>query len=120
MTHHILVVEDDAAVRSIIADALTDAGWHVVTAENGHDALEEVRVSPPCLIVLDLWMPVLDGRAFERELRLLGHDIPILVVSAVQEARPWAASIGVAGYLPKPFRLDDLTGLVSRIVRDRA
>ncbi len=119
MPAHILVVDDDPSTRSVIADALTDAGWRVVTAENGHDALEEVRESPPCLIVLDLWMPVLDGRAFAQELQLLGHQIPLLVVSAVQEARPWAASIGVAGYLAKPFRLDELTRLVRRIVHER-
>ena len=62
-------------------------------------------------------MPVLDGRAFAREVQLLGHRIPILVLSAVQQARPWAATIGVAGYLSKPFDLNELTVLVARIMR---
>ena len=63
-TKRVLVVEDDETLRTTVAEALEDEGYQVITATNGAEALRLVRAAEPDAIVLDLMMPVMDGRAF--------------------------------------------------------
>jgi DNA-binding response OmpR family regulator len=116
---NILIVDDDADIREAVADALVYDGHRVQMAANGREALDRLKQVPlreplPDLILLDLMMPILDGRGFLRELRSLNRlaFIPVLLFSAHEDARDVAAALKTAGYVKKPLRMDDLLGLV--------
>jgi signal transduction histidine kinase/CheY-like chemotaxis protein len=81
---NVLLVEDDADTRALMARDLTSAGWEVVEAENGQVALDKMPASDPDMVVLDLMMPVMDGFGFLREMRAnpKWQDIPVVVVTA--------------------------------------
>jgi CheY-like chemotaxis protein len=111
----ILVVDDDRAIREILADVLGLEGYPVVTAVNGAEALAQVEHALPRLILLDMRMPVMDGWAFARALRERGLELPIVVMTAAQNARAWAREVGADHFLAKPFELDDLIALVQRL-----
>lgn len=116
-TSPILVVDDDAAIRATIADILGLEGYAVETAANGLEALERVGDRRPSIIVLDMRMPIMDGWTFARELQARGFRIPIIVITAAQNARSWAQEIGADAYLAKPFELTDLLDAVERLDR---
>jgi CheY-like chemotaxis protein len=81
---HVLLVEDDAATRTVLRQILTRDGWTIHEAENGRVALDRLAETLPDVIVLDLMMPEMDGFEFLAELRSRpdGRDIPVLVVTA--------------------------------------
>lgn len=116
--HPVLVVDDDEMIRESIVDFLQDKGYQPIAAVHGRDALDKLdRASPlPCLIVLDLMMPVMDGISFRHEQlqdpRLAG--IPVVVVSAYRDAREQAASVHAAACLQKPLKLADLLRVVEK------
>ena len=107
----VLVVDDDPAFRDVLTILLRGAGYAVETAANGRRALGLLRAAaPPCLIVLDLSMPVMDGPQFLDALRqdpaLAG--VPVLVTSARRDGQEAADALGAVGYLEKPVDLDAL------------
>ena len=115
----ILVVEDDDAIRTLVAEVLEDDGYRVREATNGAEALERLREERPDLIVLDLMMPVMDGWTFVNECRRLRWcgEVPIVVTSASHDLPRTAEqlrSLGVRNCLAKPFELDGLLELVER------
>jgi CheY-like chemotaxis protein len=110
---NILVVEDDTLMSGAIRMVLEWEGHHVTCAENGREALELLRSTDlPDLILLDLLLPVLDGRQFlsEQEQDPSLRSIPVVVVSGV----PSAASLETAGHLLKPFQPEELLELIRR------
>ena len=108
---HVLVVEDDTAIREFVAEALADEGHRVRLAGHGAAALEAVRSAPPDLILLDMRMPVLDGWEFARRYRAApGPHAPIVCMTAAADAAARAAAIGADATLAKPF---DLVALLS-------
>ena len=111
----ILVVDDDPGILSTVADVLDLEGYSVKTATNGAEALRAVEQHEPCLVLLDMRMPVLDGWGFAHAVRDRGIFIPIVVMTAAQDARHWAEEIGADGYLSKPFELIDLLVAVERL-----
>ena len=111
----ILIVEDEPDVRAVVAAVLADEGYPVTTAADGAQALAVVERQRPALIVLDMRMPVLDGWGFARALRERGIRLPILVMTAAQNASAWAQEVGAVGYLPKPFDLMELVAAVERV-----
>jgi len=114
MTQHILVVDDDPDIRATVSEILDLEGCNVTAASNGLEALEQIETSPPCVVLLDMRMPVMDGWGVARELRARGVGIPIVVMTAAQDAGRWAREIAADAVLPKPFELDDLLDIVSR------
>lgn len=113
----VLVVDDDPAIRTTIADILGLEGYRVETAANGQEALDFVGRERPSVVVLDMRMPVMDGWTFARELKDRGMRLPIVVITAAQNARRWAEEIGADAYLAKPFELTDLLETVERLDR---
>jgi CheY-like chemotaxis protein len=115
----ILVVEDDAAIRGLVSEALRDDGYQVREAANGVEALETVREAPPDLIVLDLMMPVMNGWTFLEEWRRISSrvEVPVVVTSAAHDL-PRSAdrlrTMGVRNCLAKPFDMEGLLALVER------
>jgi CheY-like chemotaxis protein len=113
----ILVVDDDPAILSTVADILEFEGYEVEVAANGAEGLRVLERVQPKLVLLDMRMPVLDGWDFARALRERGIILPILVMTAAQDARRWAQEIGAAGYVSKPFELIDLLSAVASFHR---
>jgi two-component system chemotaxis response regulator CheY len=110
----ILIIDDDPAIRTTVADILESEGYTVATASNGADGLQSLDQVDPALVLLDMRMPILDGWGFARALRSRGVRIPILVMTAAQDARRWAHEINAEGYVAKPFDLIDLLDAVGR------
>ena len=111
----ILVIDDDPSILSTVTDILEFEGFPVTTASNGAEGLRCVEQARPALVLLDMRMPVLDGWEFARMLRERGIALPIIVMTAAQDARRWAQEIGATGYLAKPFDLTDLVDTVKRL-----
>lgn len=114
----ILVVEDDEEMSETLCEALTDHGYEPIPAANGQEALDRLRAwsEPPSVILLDLAMPVLDGRAF-RDAQLAApelRDIPVIVLTAQPDAELLCAQMAVSAFLRKPVRLDPLLSLIRR------
>jgi CheY-like chemotaxis protein len=114
---HILVVEDDEAIRGLVSEVLRDDGYQVCEAANGLEALGHIARARPDLIVLDLMMPVMDGWTFVEKCRTKRccEDVPIVVTSASHDLPRTAErlrSFGVRSCLAKPFDVDGLLALV--------
>ncbi len=109
----IMVVEDDDNIRDFVELILEGEGYPVVTASNGAIALDLLEQCAPSLILLDVRMPVMDGREFARRYRAWPDPrAPIVVVTAAVEAAERAAELGAAGYLAKPFDLNVILRMV--------
>jgi DNA-binding response OmpR family regulator len=117
----VMVVEDEAAISEMIAAALGDEGYRVLTARDGQDALQQVQREPPDAIVLDLRLPNVDGWQVVRWCR--AHPAttatPIIVVSAARDAVQ-DADIEPLVFVEKPFDLDVLLALVEDAVSSPA
>ena len=113
----ILVVDDDPGILITVAELLDMEGYPVATATNGKEALGLIEQTEPALVLLDMRMPVLDGWGFAEVLRTQGRRLPILVMTAAQDARTWAKEIDAAGYVAKPFDLSDLLAAVERLLK---
>ena len=114
--HTVLLVEDDEDVRGAYAAYLEGAGYAVVEAGDGREALRRLRAAPGtfCLILLDLFMPTMNGWAFRAE-QLRDPDlaaIPIVVISADARTDQKAVQLGALAHLKKPIDVDALVSLV--------
>ncbi len=111
----VLIVDDAARIRDLLVELLADEGYPAVAVADGQAALDYLHTHPaPCCIVLDLYMPVMDGWQFHRaQLRTPQlANIPVIVMSAVAHALQPLAWFQAVGYLRKPFAVDDLLALV--------
>jgi two-component system OmpR family response regulator len=109
----ILVVDDDATVRSFVSQALGDEGYRVQQATDGKAALIAVRQARPDLILLDVRMPAVDGWQVLDELRsAAGPQTPVVVMTAGFTGQDRALQSGAQGYLCKPFELGELLATV--------
>ncbi len=100
----LLLVDDDFATREVMSMILAGEGYRVATAANGADALQRLHDSDrPCLILLDLTMPVMDGPTFCARRRDEGlSSIPVILVSSDHDIAQKAAALGADAYLEKP------------------
>jgi len=114
-----LIVDDDEDLCGLVATVLREEGYHVRTASNGAEALDNVRAhGVPDLILLDMRMPVMDGWEFARRLDAeYDHEAPVVVISAAENPGQRAADIGANGWIGKPFDIDGLVGTVDQHVR---
>ena len=115
----ILVADDEQAVRESLRRSLRFNGYDVVLAEDGEDALEQIRAEQPDLTILDLMMPKLDGLGVCRTLRSSGYGGPILMLTARDGVSDRVAGLdaGADDYLPKPFALEELLARVGSLLR---
>ncbi|MEX2425370.1 MAG: response regulator [Thermomicrobiaceae bacterium] len=116
----ILIVDDDQNILLTIKDILSSEGFPVRVARNGHEGLESVRHEQPDLILLDLWMPSMNGQEMAQRLGDAGVSIPILVMSAVQKGEHLASQMGAAGFIPKPFDIIRLLDEVERLLGNQS
>jgi len=119
---NVLIVEDDADTREMLATLLSKRGFHTVSAEDGLEALHLLRTvrrrapDVPCLVLLDLKMPRLSGHEFRRA--QLGDptvaSVPAAVMSGVTDLEQRAAALGAVATVAKPIDFDLLLEIVSR------
>jgi CheY-like chemotaxis protein len=112
----ILVIDDDPALLTTVSEILEAEGYDVERAANGQVGLAVLARVRPALILLDMRMPILNGWQFAAALRARGLDIPVIVMTAAQDAQRWANDVGAAGYLSKPLDLLDLLATVQRFL----
>jgi CheY-like chemotaxis protein len=119
MAARILVVDDDPTILALVREILQDEGYDVATARNGAEALKRVAETVPAVLVTDLMMPVMDGRALVRACRatpatatlpivLMSAALPVLIDNLTQ--------LGVENALHKPFDTDVLIAMIARLV----
>ena len=103
----VLVVDDEASIRDLLAKTLALAEYDVDLAPDGRTALERLRIIPYDLLITDLKMPGVDGLAVIREARRLKADIPVIIITgfSTESSAIEAVNLGVSGYLTKPFRV---------------
>jgi CheY-like chemotaxis protein len=110
----ILIVEDDVSIREALKELLEVEGYDALTACNGREGIEVLKTALcPCLILLDLMMPVMTGWEFIEEIKRTDHgrlkDNPVFVLSAVANEKN---TPGVAGFLRKPMELESVLSAV--------
>lgn len=117
----ILVVEDDEDMRTILTQLLTYHGWRSHAASDGAEGLRALMAYRPSLILLDLAMPRMDGVEFRAAQRELGDEslaaVPIVIVSAVHDARAYQSRLNAADVLVKPFDAERLVQAVETHAR---
>ncbi len=118
MTRPLLVVDDDTDLREALEEVLRDAGYAVVGAGNGREALEVLaRTRPlPGLVLLDMMMPVLDGHGFAQEMHAVAEwtHIPVVIFSASASNADVAREVGACAYLRKPVDVEVLVEMVGQ------
>lgn len=116
---HLLIVDDEDNLRSMLAAALRHHGYEVTTASNGREALEQIPREHPDLVLLDVMMPDLDGFEVLRRLRNDHDRTPVLFLTArdTTEDKVRGLTLGGDDYLQKPFSLDELVARAEAILR---
>jgi DNA-binding response OmpR family regulator len=116
---HILLVDDEPSITEHLSAFLERAGYRVQCASNGKQALEEIGKIHPDLVILDVLMPEMDGRAVLRTLRSQGNHIPVILPTQVGETgeRAMALAEGADDYRNKPFDPRELLARVRAVLR---
>jgi DNA-binding response OmpR family regulator len=115
----ILIIEDEAPMRTALADLLTAEGYRVLSAADGESGLRRALDEKPDLILLDVMMPKLDGFALCAELRRLALTVPVLMLTAKGQIEDRVAGLdaGADDYLVKPFSTEELLARVRALLR---
>jgi two-component system response regulator MprA len=116
--HRLLVVEDDADLRSLLSRGLGEEGFEVLAVANGAAALERVGEGPDALVI-DIGLPDADGRDLCQALRALGCDAPVLFLTARDAMSDRLAGFSAGGddYVTKPFHFDELVARLKALLR---
>lgn len=113
MTPTVLVVDDERFIVELLAEVLTEEGFEVRRAYDGKAAWEEVSVTPPDLVLTDVFMPRLNGLELARMVQEIG--IPVVLMSAVASG---AGGPGI-GFIAKPFDLDEILDIVNTVLNPK-
>lgn len=120
MARKILIVDDSLMVRQMVSFTLKEAGFEVVEAENGQDALNKLNKESVDLIVTDLNMPVMDGISFIGNARSLASAkyVPILMLTTESqpEMKQKGKAAGATGWIVKPFDPPKLLGVIAKVL----
>ena len=119
MAELLMVVDDEVGVRDLLADALKLAGFEVMTASDGMNALTQLRNNKPDLLIVDINMPLMDGFDFIERLRNNGDNTPALMLTARGEKSDITRglTLGADDYVTKPFGLEELILRIRAILR---
>lgn len=119
MRPHILVIDDDDKITSLLRRSLAFEGYEVTTASNGLEGLKLMLTSDPNLLICDVMMPSVDGWEVVRRVREGGSSVPVLMLTAKDDVqdRVKGLDIGADDYLVKPFALEELLARVRALLR---
>jgi excisionase family DNA binding protein len=112
----VLVVDDEASIRDLLAKTLALAEYDVDVSPDGRSALERMRLQPYDLLIADLKMPGIDGLTVIREAKRVRADLPVIIITgfSTESSAIEAVNLGVAGYLTKPFRVPQVLAAAAR------
>jgi excisionase family DNA binding protein len=112
----VLVVDDEASIRDLLAKTLALAEYDVDVAPDGRSALDRMRIYPYDLLIADLKMPGMDGLAVIREAKRYKADLPVIIITgfSTESFAIEAVNLGVAGYLTKPFRVPQVLAAAAK------
>jgi DNA-binding NtrC family response regulator len=112
----VLVVDDEASIRDLLAKTLALAEYEVDVAADGRSALERIRIYAYDLLIVDLKMPGIDGLAVIREAKRYQANLPVLIITgySTEASAIEAVNLGVAGYLTKPFRVPQVLAAAAK------
>lgn len=115
----LLVVDDEPNILELLATSLRFAGFEVVTATNGREALDKAETEAPDLAVLDVMLPDMDGFTVTRKLRSSGRLFPVLFLTAKDDTEDKVTGLTVGGddYVTKPFSLDEVVARIRAVLR---
>jgi two-component system OmpR family response regulator len=115
----LLVVDDEETLRELLSGSLRFAGFEVMTAASGQEALRAAAASRPDLVLLDVMMPDGDGFEVVRRMRSSGPDVPVIFLSARDSVRERVAGLALGGddYVTKPFSLDEVLERIRAVLR---
>lgn len=119
MTPHVLVADDDRAIRESLATTLVLAGYEVTTCADGVEALAATRATGFAVVILDVMMPGVDGLGVCRVLRAEGSRVPILMITARTETADRVAGLdaGADDYVAKPFDVEEVLARLRALLR---
>ena len=108
MTPHILVVDDEKAISTLLSDSLVDEGFSVSSAQNGFEALKKVEEDEPDLVLLDIVMQGLDGIETLKEIKKTNPNLPVIIISSYGniDNAVYATKLGAYDFIEKPLTLD--------------
>jgi excisionase family DNA binding protein len=112
----VLVVDDEASIRDLLAKTLALAEYDVDVAPDGRSAIDRMRMYPYDLLITDLRMPGVDGLTVIREAKRYKGDLPVLIITgySTESSAIEAVNLGVAGYLTKPFRVPQVLAAAAK------
>lgn len=116
MAKSILICDDDEGILDVTSMVLVSYGYRVIPVINSLEAVEKVKVENPDLIILDLWMPGINGEQVAETLKANPEtkEIPILIISASRDGRQIAERCGANDFIEKPFDIKTLTSRVKQ------
>ena len=120
-TDYLLIVEDDPDILKLLDATLTFRGYRVITAKNGKDALEAIRLKRPAIVITDIMMPTLDGFGLVHRIRINPEtrEIPVVFITATyvtREDREFALSIGATRFIQKPVDLEKFLAIIAELM----
>jgi len=112
----VLVVDDEASIRDLLAKTLALAEYDVDVAPDGRSALDRMRMYPYDLLIADLKMPGMDGLTVIREAKRYKADLPVIIITgfSTEASAIEAVNLGVSGYLTKPFRVPQVLNAAAK------
>ncbi|MEV5414083.1 response regulator transcription factor [Thermopolyspora sp. NPDC052614] len=114
----LLVVDDEPNIRELLSASLRYAGFDVITAADGRDAVQLAERTRPDLVVLDVMLPDLDGFAVINRLRSAGRRVPVVFLTARDATEDKIAGLGLADdYVTKPFSLEEMLARIRAVLR---
>lgn len=114
----VLVVDDEPRILRLLCTSLSAHGYEVITATNGEEALELARVEQPDIILLDVFLPVMDGFEVLQKLRSFSR-LPVVAFSASNSVRDRVLNLGANDFVAKPFVPDDLVKTIETLLARR-
>jgi len=120
-TDYLLIVEDDPDILKLLDATLTFRGYRVITAQNGRDALDAIRVKHPAIVITDIMMPTLDGFGLVHRIRINPEtrEIPVVFITATyvtREDREFALNIGATRFIQKPVDLEKFLATIAELM----
>ena len=120
MTHKVLIVDDESAIRESLSGVLEDEGYKTFVAENGQQGLDIASAEKPDLVLLDIWMEGMDGLEVLSRLKRRNPELPVVMISGhgTIETAVQATQKGAYDFIEKPPQVDRLLLTISRAIRE--
>ncbi len=121
MRNHILIVDDEGSIRTSLSGVLQDEGYEVHTAQNGQEALEIIKQEPPDMVMLDIWMPGMDGIETLSKIKEIAPQVEVVMISGHGsiETAVKTTKLGAYDFLEKPLSLDKTVLIVQHALDKR-